>query len=451
MSRLKEKLARLHRKSDTTNVEILNDSDAGHEVQSPIHEAQAEAGTHSEGLDFSFDDPYAEKFVDQGIGLMSNEFGSFLIKRINFPATYEHGMYTLKQLQEVSSYLQHFFPDSDVKKVSIDQLLFFDLETTGLGTGTGNIPFMVGLGYFSGENYIVEQAVIRHVAEERALLAYLHRLTASYEYLVTYNGKTFDWPLMVNRYVLNGMREEIWQPKHIDLLHPSRSIWRNTLDSCRLSYIEEARLGITRIDDLPGSEAPERYFKYLAEQNPEHLFPVYRHNELDMLTLVSLLIRFGYLLSDHNVRDIIQLPNEPEEMIRTGLWLEKMGLTTHCESLFEIATLLPVSYAPTLYKLSLRDKQVGNIERAILIWNKIIDSETLNIQSKIDCCVQLAIYYEHKCKWYEEAIKYTELAINLATILLNQFPQNNKRDFSKMNLMGELDKRLLRLTRKLGV
>jgi len=434
MSRLKEKLARLHGK---TNAEV--DTKDKHKQS-----------RESEDIVYSFDDPFAKQLGENKIGLFTNEFGSFLLKRTIYSFSHQHGMYELSQLHAIVPYLSRFFSTSQSITIDPSEILFFDLETTGLGTGTGNIPFMIGLAYFTEDVFIVEQLVIRHAAEERAMLAYLHRFTSAYKYLVTYNGKTFDWPLIINRYVLNGMREEIWQPQHIDLLHPSRSIWRNTLESCKLSYIEEARLGITRLDDLPGSEAPDRYFKYLADSNPTHLLPVYEHNKLDMLTLVSLLIRFGYLLSDLDVQTIIQLPNEPEEMIRTGLWLEKMGLTTYREELFNVAIAMPVSYAPTLYKLSLRDKQTGNVDRAIYLWEKIINSHTVNLQTNIDCCVQLAIYYEHKCKQYEKAKNYTEMAMRYVNDLRLEANEVKKREATFKKQVNELEKRLLRINKKLN-
>ncbi len=178
-----------------------------------------------------------------------------------------------------------------------DKVLFLDLETTGLGVGTGNVPFMVGLAYSKDGTFYVEQMLIRHPAEERAMIAYLTEKLPSYTHLVTYNGRTFDWPVLHNRFILNGFRHFTWEPIHIDLLHPSRSVWRNTLTSCKLSHVEEERLGITRTDDVPGSLAPAIYFQYLADGHPEPLLGVFQHNETDMLSLACLAIRFGHLLN----------------------------------------------------------------------------------------------------------------------------------------------------------
>lgn len=467
MNRLKDKLARLHGKTALAESEATSSIDSTNHSTTEAH-INSDTSVENEAFDnkdnniaiddkpydihridqigqfsLQFDDPYSDVFRENDIGLFTNEFGSFLLKRIIYPIEHFHGMYQLKQLKEMSPFLGRFFPEASHLYIEIEQVMFFDLETTGLGTGTGNIPFMVGFAYFKGNQYIVEQAVIRHVAEERALLAYLHRLCERFKYLVTYNGKTFDWPLMVNRYIMNGMREEIWQPEHIDLLHPSRFLWRNALESCKLSHIEEVRLSITRLDDLPGAEAPDRYFKYLADLNPEHLIPVFKHNELDMLTLVSLSTRFAYLLSDQDVKQIIQLPHDPEEMIRTGLWLEKMGLTNQCESLFHIASQLPLHYAPTLYKLSIRDKQCGNEERAIFLWEKIIESDHLDLRAKVDCCIQLAMYYEHKQKQFVKALSMAEIAEQYINLQLFNKEATTKKESVTKNQIEDIKKTII--------
>ncbi|HIW34638.1 MAG TPA: ribonuclease H-like domain-containing protein, partial [Candidatus Paenibacillus intestinavium] len=243
-------------------------------------------------------EPYAEQWSALDVDVVRNEHGEFLMRTHRYASTHYHGMHRLEEWPQVAHHLQAFFPEHQAQS---ENILFLDLETTGLGVGAGNIPFMIGLAFWENNELIVQQALIRHPAEERAMLAYLHHLTKRYTHLISYNGKSFDWPLVHSRYVINGMRQEIWEPLHIDLLHPSRSLWRNTLESCKLSHIEEMRLGITRVEDVPGSEAPRLYFEYLADGNPTILEGVFVHNEIDMLSLVSLATRFAHLLSDTEI------------------------------------------------------------------------------------------------------------------------------------------------------
>ncbi|UJF35968.1 ribonuclease H-like domain-containing protein [Paenibacillus hexagrammi] len=188
-----------------------------------------------------------------------------------------------------------FHPDAE-GGIRIEELLFFDTETTGLGVGAGNVPFLIGIGYYSAEQFVVEQLLIRNHAEEYAMLTYVQALMSRFSRLVSYNGRTFDWPLLKNRFIMNRIKIDDSHILQLDLLYPSRSLWRNTLPSCRLSKVEESRLDFERSDDVPGSMAPTLYFQYLAEQDPNILQGVLTHNEHDILTLAALSIHFGKLL-----------------------------------------------------------------------------------------------------------------------------------------------------------
>ena len=134
-----------------------------------------------------------------------------------------------------------------------------------------------------------------------------------------------------NRFILNGFRHFTWEPIHIDLLHPSRSVWRNTLTSCRLSHVEEERLGIIERMMCRALLLQRSIFNtWLTEPDP--LLGVFQHNETDMLSLACLAIRFGHLLNgDLSIRCPCR---EHEELLRSGLWLEKMGKIEHAEPLY---------------------------------------------------------------------------------------------------------------------
>src|SRR5690606_34269891 len=119
-----------------------------------------------------------------------------------------------------------------------EKLLFFDTETTGLGLGAGNVPFMLGFGYFERQTFVVEQCLIRHPGEEPAMLEYFAGRLARCTHIVSYNGRSFDWPVLKNRYVLNRLDFPESHLRHIDFLYPSRSLWKRVLPSCSLSVVE---------------------------------------------------------------------------------------------------------------------------------------------------------------------------------------------------------------------
>ncbi|QAY66043.1 ribonuclease H-like domain-containing protein [Paenibacillus protaetiae] len=387
------------------------------------------------------EDELGPEWAKLGVKLIHNEMGSFLLRRVTYAADYRHGTHHLAELADAAAHLSAFHPGEPVDDKHI---LFLDLETTGLGVGAGNVPFMIGLGYAGAGQFTIEQALIRHPAEERAMLDYLDGLVSRFRFLATYNGRTFDWPVLQNRFILNGFRNRTWQPLHLDFLHPARSIWRNTLPSCKLSYVEESRLGIARQDDVPGLLAPQLYFQFLADGKPGPLEGVFRHNEIDMLSLACLAVRFGYLLGDERAAKL-PLPSEPEELVRTGLWLERMGARQQAERMFSAAAGMSGRTAySALLLLAARDKKAGNWSRAVLLWQKAIDAQSAFGANQQEAYVELAMYYEHKIKNIELAIYYTKEALELAV----SHPLAGRMNPKRRAELDALRRRLDRLHRK---
>ncbi len=144
------------------------------------------------------------EWAQLGAHIATSPAGSFVMRRREYGADSVHGKYRLRELADVAAQLSCFHEQDAV--VRLEELLFFDTETTGLGVGAGNVPFMVGIGYYTGELFTVEQLMIRNPAEEHAMLVYLQELLGRYTHIVSYNGRTFDWPILKNRFVLNRLQ-----------------------------------------------------------------------------------------------------------------------------------------------------------------------------------------------------------------------------------------------------
>ncbi|HDZ12661.1 MAG TPA: hypothetical protein ENH53_10665, partial [Bacteroidetes bacterium] len=170
-----------------------------------------------------------------------------------------------------------------------ENLLFLDAETTGLSSGVGTVAFLIGLGYFQKDSFILEQLFARDFREERAALAYLSELTQDFTTLVSFNGKTFDWPLLVNRWIFNRLPVPDHLDFHLDLLYLSRRLWRRTIGECTLGNIEKEILQITRYGDVPGYLVPQFYFDFLRTKDGTALQKVFYHNQMDILSLAALL------------------------------------------------------------------------------------------------------------------------------------------------------------------
>lgn len=180
-------------------------------------------------------------------------------------------------------------------------LLLLDTETTGLGTAAGMVAFLIGLGRWQGEQLRLRQLWLPDHADEPALLAALQEEVPPDAWLVTYNGRAFDWPLLVARFRLHR-RPPPPLAGHLDLLPVARQLWRHRLPDARLASVEAGVAGIRRGDDLPGALVPERYFAMLRGAPPQVLRPVAEHNRADVIAMAHLLRVLAARLADPEAR-----------------------------------------------------------------------------------------------------------------------------------------------------
>jgi hypothetical protein len=177
-------------------------------------------------------------------------------------------------------------------------LLFIDLETTGLAGGAGTYAFLVGCGWFDDATFRLRQFFLSNFGAERGLLESVAELAAGCACVVTYNGKTFDLPLIETRFVLQRMQTPFADLPHVDMLHPARRLWREEDTECRLTNLERTLCGHERDGDVPGFEIPSRYFHYVRSGDARPLEAVLEHNRLDIISLAMLTARASQLLDD---------------------------------------------------------------------------------------------------------------------------------------------------------
>jgi len=167
---------------------------------------------------------------------------------------------------------------------------YFDTETTGLSTGAGTVIFLAGVARLAGDHLVVRQYLLPDYPHERGLLRALATDLASFDRLVTYNGRSFDLPMLAARLTFHRLfREQAALPaRHDDLLPDARRLFRRPLGGARLADVETGVLGVRRASDCPGSEVPARYFGYLRGGSPDILAEVLDHNFQDVLSLALL-------------------------------------------------------------------------------------------------------------------------------------------------------------------
>src|SRR5215469_4489101 len=290
--------------------------------------------------------------------------------------------------------------------------LFLDTETTGLAGGTGTYAFLIGLAWWEAGGLQVEQFFMRDFTEEYSLLFELAARLAERPVLLTFNGKSFDWPLLENRF---AMTRSIVAPKlaaHLDLLHPARALWKLRLGSVRLMELERRvldreRLGWQRKDDVDSTRIPQHYFDYLRGGPVAPLAGVVRHNQMDLRGLAALFGKINRMLSDSADR-----LGEYDSLDLFGLsrFFERSGDSARADIACAqaLAIGLPGDVRARAQKeLAGMAKRRGEHERAAAIWEEMVRDS----RDEVHACEQLAIYYERRAKDFERALEYAKLGL----------------------------------------
>ena len=187
--------------------------------------------------------------------------------------------------------------------IARERLICFDTETTGLAGGVGTKAFMIGCTQWTSAGLCVRQLYLTALAGEEAMLTTFASWLPEDAVFVSYNGRSYDAPLLKGRYRMHRQAHPFEERGHLDLLHPMRRAYRGVWENCRLKTIEREVLGIYRVDDLPGSEAPAAWLAYLRRQTSEPLGRVLAHNRQDVLTLVDLMEHYATHLAAGGLGD----------------------------------------------------------------------------------------------------------------------------------------------------
>jgi uncharacterized protein YprB with RNaseH-like and TPR domain len=188
-------------------------------------------------------------------------------------------------------------------------VLFLDTETTGLAGGTGTRAFMIGAARWESGRFALRQLTITTLAGEAAMLEQLRAWLGPATVLVTYNGKSYDAPLLTTRFRLERMASPLQGLRHIDLLHPVRRRWRAQWPNCRLATVERQLLGVVREDDLPGAQAPAAWLRFLRAGDASDLYRVLKHNAQDLRSLAGVLEHMVALEAENVVAE--RMPDAP--------------------------------------------------------------------------------------------------------------------------------------------
>jgi uncharacterized protein YprB with RNaseH-like and TPR domain len=228
-----------------------------------------------------------ERWEKLGATAIENDAGRAALLQRNHAQSTQHGRVRLVEaaactLHPVLDALGVEAPPSP----SVQDAVFVDLETTGLGQQ--DMPFCIGLGLWEQSRFVVRHYVMRREDEERAALrAFLSDISED-AVLISYNGRSFDVPMLLRRLEHHGMDHRLDDVAHLDLLDAARKAWPER-DTHKLSSVEADICGLKRHDDVAGARIPQLWRQYLEDGEPGRLMGIFEHNRLDIVSLLALL------------------------------------------------------------------------------------------------------------------------------------------------------------------
>jgi uncharacterized protein YprB with RNaseH-like and TPR domain len=330
---------------------------------------------------------------------VANEYGCYFRSRTIVPVCSIHGRIPLGYFPMADPALFRLIgKDEQLEGVDVRKSLFLDTETTGLAGGTGTVPFLVGLGYFSEDQFCVEQFFMRDYNEEHAMLHGIVDRLKKCTVLISYNGKAYDLSVLRSRFILARMDPFFLDLPHLDLLFTARRLWRRRLGDCSLLNIERSILKFHRSGDISSYLIPGLYFDYLRSRDAASLKAVFQHNVWDIVSLSALAGLAGKIYQ--NPSDILE---HPMDLFSLGNTFARMNRFQDAAVCFQGALKHPLEKDESeavMQSLGFTLKRLGRWTEAAEVWREMIDTFTHALLPY----EELAKHFEHRKRDYEKAV-----------------------------------------------
>ena len=366
--------------------------------------------------ELALDDPLRCRIEEWAQGeVVQNDFGEHFQTERLFPAHKQHGAADIGGLVELPANLMDALGAGEVPAVNCGRWAFLDIETTGLAGGSGTYPFLVGVGRITREGFRLRQFFMREFAEEASLLAAVDEHLSGFDVVITYNGKTYDQPLLERRYRVFRHKLPFERLAHLDLLHGARRLWKLRFESCRLIELERQILGFHREGDLPGEMIPYVYFEYLRSREAHRMMPVFHHNAIDILTLACLTAIVPAAFRDTDYEALRRLGlRRGEDLAGIARWLLAVDQSEKGLELLKraIEVGLPDRLLfRALWDVALLEKKLDRPQAALNVF-----AELASCRNNYRACAleELAKYYERKECHYALALEFTRQALSFA-------------------------------------
>ena len=314
--------------------------------------------------------------------------------------------------------------------------VFIDLETTGLSGGAGTVAFLVGCGFFDLGAFQVRQFLLTSHASERALLWAVAEFFKDADLIVTYNGKSFDVPVMETRWLFHRLQMPLDGVPHFDMVHPARRLWRpraasNEVDDggCRLATLERTLFNVNRVGDVGGFEIPARFFRFLRSGDPHPLEGVLEHNRIDLVSLAAVMARAVELARTghpacRDCGEALALGRIYERAAADERLGSREGVMNHAASCYRRGAESRATdiRAEALYRLALWHRRERRFAEAAGIWREVLDlTEPRAVRRVVGmralrrfAAEALAVHHEHRDRDLDSARELALFALQEA-------------------------------------
>lgn len=336
--------------------------------------------------------------------VVANEFGGHFQTERLFPRHKQHGSADIGALADLPEDLLEVLGGAEIPRVSPQRWAFLDTETTGLLGDSGTYAFLIGVGRITPEGFRIRQFFLREYMEERSVLAALAAHLEEFDVLVTYNGKSYDQPLLEMRYRTARQTPPFSRLGHVDVLHGARQLWKLRMESCRLVELEQQILGVYREGDLPGELIPYVYFEYLRSHEAQRLVPIFHHNAIDILTLACLTAIVPAAFRNRDAK-------RGEDLAGIARWL--LAADEHEQALELLKRAIEAGLPDrllfrSLWDVALLEKKLKNPRAALQVFTDLAGCKN---EHRVSALEELAKHYEHEERNYSMALEFTNQAL----------------------------------------
>lgn len=319
----------------------------------------------------------------------------------------QYGSVEISSLIDLPADLLEALSDGEIVDSHPTRWAFLDTETTGLAGGAGTYAFLIGVGSIDEDGFRVRQFFMRDFADEPSQMKALSDYLSRFDVLITYNGKSYDQPLLETRFRMNRSRPPFARMEHLDLLYGARRLWKLRLDSCRLVDLENRILGVEREGDVPGDLIPYFYFEYLRTRQAFRLIPVFHHNVLDIVALACLtaIVPLAFRRPEEaNLR-------HGADYVGIARWLAHSDRADQAAILYRRAVDLGLPDSllfRTMWDLALLEKKRERWDASLAVLTELASGRN---PYRVPALEALAKHYEHHERNYAMALEMTRSAL----------------------------------------